>query len=82
MLTTYDNKWNPFKNYLEWRTFDCVENNYDCESILARIAKTSDSLSDQENFEEKERAIDEFIKNDFLHIYKKVYSEEREQDTT
>ena len=38
----------------------------------ARIARTSDQLSEQENMEEIERAINDIIKYDPLGIYKKV----------
>ena len=39
---------------------------------MARIARTSDQLSEQENMEEIERAINDIIKYDPLGIYKKV----------
>ena len=41
-------------------------------AFLARIARTSDQLSDKENQEEIERAINDIIKYDPLGIYKKV----------
>ena len=41
-------------------------------SYLARIARTSDQLSDAENEQEMERAIDDIVKYDPLGIYKKV----------
>lgn len=71
MLTTIDNPFDPFENFHDWFLFD-VEKGYNSSSILGRIAKTSDTLSEQENDEEIERAIDEIIKYDFLDIYKKV----------
>lgn len=71
MLTTIDNPFNPFKNFSEWFLFD-VEKGYNSCDYLGRIARTSDALSDQENDEEVERAIDEIIKYDFLNIYKKI----------
>lgn len=71
MLTTIDNPFNPFKNFSEWFLFD-VEKGYNSCAYLGRIARTSDALTDQENDEEVERAIDEIIKYDFLNIYKKI----------
>ena len=71
MLTTIDNPFDPFENFHDWFLFD-VEKGYNSSSILGRIAKTSDTLSEQENDEEIERAIDEIINYDFLDIYKKV----------
>lgn len=71
MLTTVDNPFDPFKDFDNWFNFD-IEKGYNTCSYLARIAKTSDQLSDYENDLEIERAIDEIIEHDFLNIYKKV----------
>lgn len=76
MLTTIDNPFDPFTQFNEWNQFDIEKGYYSC-SLLARIAKTSDSLSDYENELEIERAIDAIIKDvDFLQIYRKVETEE------
>ena len=48
------------------------DNGYHSCAFLARIARTSDQLSDKENQEEIERAINDIIKYDPLGIYKKV----------
>ena len=71
MLTTFDNPFDPFEQFDAWFLFD-VEKGYNTCAYLARIAKTSDQLSDTENNQEVERAIDEIIKYDFMNIYKKV----------
>lgn len=71
MLTTVDNPFDPFTQFDSWFLFD-VEKGYNSCAYLDRIAKTSDQLSDKENEEEIERAIDEIIKYDFMNIYKKV----------
>jgi hypothetical protein len=70
-ITTFDNPFDPFDNFNKWFLFDC-EKGYNTCAYLARIAKTSDELSDAENAQEIERAIDEIIKFDPLNIYKKV----------
>lgn len=70
-LTTFDNPFNPFTEFKDWFLFDC-EKGYNSCSYLARIARTSDALTEEENDEEVERAIDEIISLDFMHIYKKV----------
>lgn len=70
-LTTFDNPYDPFDNVTEWFLYD-VEKGYNSAAYLARIAKTSEQMSDAENAREIERAIDEIIKYDFLNIYKKV----------
>ena len=70
-LTTVDNPYDPFDQFLSWFLFD-VEKGYNSCAYLGRIAKTSNSFSEEENMEETERAIDEIIKYDFMNIYKKV----------
>lgn len=74
MLTTIDNPYNPFKQFDSWFLFD-VEKGYNTCAYLDRIARTSDQLSDTENDEELERAMNEIISNDFMNIYKKVKKE-------
>ena len=71
MLTTVDNPYDPFTQFTEWFMYD-VEKGYNTCGYLARIANTSDELTDQEVDREIERAIDEIIKYDFMNIYKKV----------
>lgn len=80
-LTTFDNPFNPFNQFVDWFLFD-VEKGYNSCGLLGRIAKTSDSLSDSENDRVVEEAIDEIIKYDFRNIYKKVYENEPKQATT
>ncbi len=70
-LTTIDNPYNPFEQFVPWFLFD-VEKGYNSSSYLGRIARTSDALSEEENDREVERAIDEIIKYDYRNIYVKV----------
>jgi len=70
-LTTFDNPFDPFEQFSDWFRFDVDQGYYSC-AYLARIAKTSEQFSDEENNQEIERAIDEIIKHDFRNIYKKV----------
>ncbi len=70
-LTTTDNPYDPFDDFSNWYMFD-VEKGYNTCAYLSRIAKTSESLSEKENNEEIERAIDEIIKYNPLNIYVKV----------
>ena len=74
-LTTFDNPFDPFEQFDAWYMFDRDKGYNSCD-YLARIARTSSQLSDEENNKEVERAIDEIIKYDFLNIYKKVKIEE------
>lgn len=75
MLTTFDNPYDPFDQFIPWFLYD-IEKGYNTCSYLGRIARISDQLSDAENDMEIERAIDEIIKYDFRNIYKKVVREE------
>lgn len=76
MITTFDNPFNPFDDFDSWLLFD-NEKDYCSLSYLGRIARTSEELSEEENFEEAERAIDEIIMEN-PGIYKKVYRETAE----
>lgn len=72
MLTTVDNPFNPFTNFDEWFQFDTTKGYNSC-GLLARISRTSNSLSEEEYEREVNRAIDEIIKYDPLNIYRRVY---------
>jgi hypothetical protein len=70
-LTTFDNPYNPFEDFIKWFNFDVLHGYNSC-AYLARIAKTSSSLTDEEYNSEVESAIDEIIFNDPFNIYKKI----------
>ena len=70
-ITTLDNPFDPIDEFDNWYRFD-TDKGYNTCAYLDRIALTSDSLSEQENLNEIERAIDEIIKFDFENKYKKV----------
>lgn len=70
-LSTIDNPYNPFTQFGEWFVYD-VTNGYNSCGYLARIAHTSDAMSEEENEEEVERAIDEIVAIDPFGIYRKV----------
>lgn len=71
MLTTFDNPFDPFEQFVFWFLFD-TEKGYNTCSYVGRIANISDDMTDQEKAIENERAIDEIIKYDFMNRYKKV----------
>ena len=80
MITTFDNPFNPFDDFTSWFLFD-VEKGYNTCAYLDRIAKTSDQMSEEENRQVIERAIDEIIQYDFLNIYKKVTKSNTKSNT-
>jgi hypothetical protein len=71
MLTTIDNPYNPFTHYNEWMAWD-IRMGYNTNGMLARLAKTSDALSDSENEEEAERAMNRIIELDPLGLFIKI----------
>lgn len=74
-LTTIDNPYNPFENFDLWFNYDSI-NGYNTCGYLARVAFTSDQLTDYENNLVIETAIDSIIQNDFMGLYTKVYRDE------
>lgn len=74
MLTTVDNPFNPFTNFDEWYAYDTEKGYHTC-SYLARIVKTSNELSEEDESLAIEAAIDEIVKLNVLGIYKKVYED-------
>ena len=79
MLTTFDNPYDPFDDFVHWFLFD-VEKGYNTCGKLARIARSSEDFSTIEEDLDRERAIDEIINNDFLNIYKKVTRNVKNED--
>lgn len=71
MLTTTDNPYDPFDNYDEWYAFD-FQKGYHTPEYLARVAYTSEELSECDELEAIEEAIDSILLLNPLGIYKKV----------
>lgn len=71
MLTTIDNPYNPFVQFDEWFAFDESKGYCTCE-YLARVARTSDELSPEDEALAINTAIDEIVELNILGIYKKV----------
>lgn len=69
-LTSVDNPYDPFKEFEKWFLFD-VLNGYNSCAYLARIARTSEQLTEKENLNEIDRAIDEIVMLNPT-MYKKV----------
>ena len=67
MLTTVDNPYNPFTQFDNWYAFDEQIGYHSC-GLLARLAVTSDELTDEQN----QMAIDEAV-NDILDLFPGLY---------
>lgn len=77
MITTVDNPFDPFTDWDEWYAFD-TRHGYNTSGYLARIVITSDELSDLDQEQAIERAIDEIIEMHAGGLYKKVKREVKE----
>ena len=71
MLTTVDNPHNPFTHYDQWEAFD-HDKGYYSDALLARVTITSDELSDADQDQAIETAIEEIVRENTLGIYKRV----------
>lgn len=71
MLTTVDNPFNPTTQFDEWNTWDTAAG-YHTLSYLARITITSDELSEADQSQALEAAMDEILEIHAGGFYKKV----------
>lgn len=73
-LTTVDNPYNPFTQFEDWFAYD-TQMGYNTCSYLARLARTSSSLSTEDYWKSIEDAIDRIVdlEPDF---YKKIITNE------
>ena len=76
-LTTVDNPFDPFTQFDQWFQFD-VQKGYNSCAYLARISRTSEELTEKENNQQIEKAINDIIVLDPFNIYKKVSREVEE----
>ena len=70
-LTTIDNPYNPLTQFDKWFLYD-TEKGYNSCALLARIANLDPNMTEKEEDEEVERAVDEIVKQDFTSLYRKV----------
>ena len=73
-VTTIDNPFNPFDDFNSWFMFD-IEKGYYTSSKLARLTNLKDDMTELEENEEVERAVDRLIAIDPLDIYIKIVRE-------
>lgn len=71
MLTTVDNPFNPFHQFKEWYAWD-VNAGYNTLGYLARIAATSDDLSEADYTQAVDNAIDEIISENLYGVHCKI----------
>lgn len=80
MLTTVDNPYNPHDQYAEWAAFD-ERAGYYTPQLLARVLHSSHELSEEQQNEAIEEAIDEicFFNVSGVHTKVEVPSESTEE---
>lgn len=71
MLTTVDNPFDPFTQFEEWFAWD-RRAGYNTPSLLARITKLSDDLSEPDQALAIANAIDEIVYENVSGMFKKV----------
>ena len=75
LLTTIDNPFNPFTQFEDWYRFD-EDHGYHTTSYLARIAKTSTEMSEEDYANQVSLAVDEILSLNILGIYRRVVEDE------
>lgn len=71
MLSLVSNPYDPFTEYKKWKRFDTQEG-FDTDGLLARLASTSDALSEPDQDTLIEDAIDSVVDNpSFRGLYEK-----------
>lgn len=84
-LTTYDNPYDPFEQFVPWFMFD-IQKGYNSCGLLARtldalgLSTNDDELSDEEIEENIETAINEILNTDFMGIYVKVSDKNKKNE--
>ena len=74
MLTTVDNPYDPFTQFDEWYAYD-EQNGYQSCGLLARLATTSDKLTEEQNDKILDDTMNDIVKL-FPGLYKKVNPKE------
>jgi hypothetical protein len=70
-ITTLDNPFDPFTQFDDWFAYD-TDHGYNTCSYLDRIANTSNELSDYDNDQAIDVAIDEIMRLNITGMYKRV----------
>lgn len=71
MLTTFDNPFNPFDDFVRWWKEDLLLQ-HDCCGILAREANVNDVASDEVNDKEIAEAMKRIVEREPM-VYKIVF---------
>lgn len=70
MLTTTDNPYSPVTHYDAWLAWDMQR--YNSNSLLARVVRTSSELSDADQIQAIQEAIDEIVRENVSGMHAKI----------
>ena len=73
-LTTEDNPYDPFDEFEEWFNFDVTQGYHTC-AYLARVTTTSTDLTEADQLEATNEAIEEILKLNLTGNYQVVERE-------
>lgn len=71
MLTTTDNPFNPFTDFDTWYAYDLVLGHH-TSALLARVVRTSEELSEEDESQAMEDAIDKIVTENVSGVHRKV----------
>lgn len=71
MLTTVDNPFDPFTQFNEWFSWDTAMG-YNTPGLLARIVRTSEELSETDQAQAIDIAMDEIVRENVSGMHRKV----------
>ena len=73
MLTTVDNPFNPFNQFDEWLVWD-HKAGYDTPALLDRIANQSDEMSEADQAQAIDLAIEEIVRENVSGMHTKIWA--------
>lgn len=71
MVTTIDNPYNYYTHFDQWYAYDTGAGHFTL-NFLARVARTSNDLSDEDNAQAVAQAVDDIVRENVSGIYTKV----------
>ncbi len=74
LLTTVDNVYNPFTQFDEWLAYDMLKG-YNTTNLLARVTFTAASLSEADQEQAIQLAIDQIVNENVSGVHRKVTRE-------
>lgn len=75
MLTTIDNPYDPYTQFDAWYQYDTSAGHHSL-SLLARVVRSSHDLSDSQQEEDIEQAIEEIVRENVSGVHRKVSEQE------